>query len=151
MERSIELVRAVYESLERGDLEGAVASFADDCEIELMGPSSIPFAGTYRGPRGMRDFLTTFMSNADILEFGPDEFHGADGFVTVIGHEHARSKTTGREWNTRLIDTYEVRDGKIHKFLCGYDTASVAAAFSSTAVSSANAADESEQPGAMRH
>ncbi len=149
MERSIEPVRAVYECLERGDLDGAVASFADDCEIELMGPRSIPFAGTYRGGEGMREFLTKFTSSADILEFGPDEFHGADGFVTVIGHEHARSKATGREWNTRLIDTFEVRDGKIHKFLCGYDTASVADAFS--AVARTNAANESEQPGAMRH
>lgn len=142
MDKNIEPVRAVYECLERGDLEGAVAGFADDCEIELMGPSSIPFAGRYRGASGMRDFLTKFMTSADILEFGPDEFHGADGFVTVIGHEHARSKTTGREWNTRLIDTYEVRDGKIHKFLCGYDTASVAGAFSSTAAM--KSANESE-------
>lgn len=133
MDDSIEPVRAVYESLERGDLEGAVASFADDCEIELMGPRSIPFAGTYRGGQGMRDFLTKFMGSADILEFGPDEFHGADGFVTVLGHERARSKATGREWNTRLIDTFEVRDGKIRKFVCAYDTASVADAFSHTA------------------
>lgn len=132
MEKNIDPVRAVYESLERGDLEGAVANFADDCEIELMGPSSIPFAGAYRGRRGMRDFLNKFMGSAEILDFGPDEFHGADDFVTVLGHEHARSKATGREWNTRLIDTYEVRDGKIHKFLCGYDTASVADAFSSS-------------------
>jgi ketosteroid isomerase-like protein len=133
METNLDPVRAVYDSLGRGDLEAAVANFADDCEIELMGPSSIPFAGTYRGGRGMRDFLNKFMNSADILDFAPDEFHGADGFVTVIGHEHARSKATGREWNTRLIDTYEVRDGKIHKFLCSYDTASVADAFSSTA------------------
>lgn len=132
MEKNIEPVRAVYESLERADLEGATASFADDCEIEIMGPSSIPFAGTYRGGSGMREFLSKFMSSADILEFGPDEFHGDDGFVTVIGHEHARNKTTGREWNTRLVDTYEVRDGKIHKFRCAYDTAVVVDAFSST-------------------
>ena len=131
MDKNLDPVRAVYDSLDRGDVEAAVASFADDCEIELMGPTSIPFAGTYRGANGMRDFLSKFMQSADILEFGPDEFHGADGFVTVIGHEHARSKATGREWNTRLIDTFEVRDGKIRKFLCSYDTASVADAFSS--------------------
>ncbi|HSD86719.1 MAG TPA: nuclear transport factor 2 family protein [Kofleriaceae bacterium] len=141
MDNNISPVRAVYECLERADIDGAVANFADDCEIELMGPGSIPFAGTYRGERGMRDFLNKFMSSADILEFGPDEFHGADGFVTVIGHEHARSKTTGREWNTRLVDTWEVRDGKIHKFLCSYDTASVADAFSGTAAAPAEASD----------
>lgn len=146
MQTTIDPVRAVYESLERGDLDGAVANFADDCEIELMGPRSIPFAGTYRGGQGMRDFLSKFMSSADILEFGPDEFHVADGFVTVLGHEHARSKATGREWNTRLIDTYEVRDGKIHRFMCGYDTASVADAFSSGPAARTKAADEAELP-----
>jgi len=132
---NIDPVRAVYEGLERGDLEAAIANFADDCEIELIGPSSIPFAGTYHGGSGMRDFLTRLTSSAEILEFGPDEFHGAEGFVTVIGHEHGRSKTTGREWNTRLVDTFEVRDGKIHAFRCAYDTASVADAFEAHAVS----------------
>lgn len=141
MDKNLDPVRAVYESLGRGDVEAAAASFADDCEIELMGPTSIPFAGRYRGPRGMREFLNKFMTSADILDFGPDEFHGADGFVTVLGHEHARSKATGREWNTRLIDTFEVREGKIRKFLCSYDTASVADAFSSTVGERAYAAD----------
>ncbi len=138
MQNSVEVVRGFYEALERGDLDAATASFADDCEIELLGPKTIPFAGVYKGPTGMKQFLETFLGTSDIVDFGQDELHGDGNFVTVLGHEHARSKATGREWTTRLVDMYEVHDGKIHKFLCAYDTAAVANAFESAPAAKAS-------------
>src|SRR5262245_33766337 len=129
MHGNIEIVRGIYDALHRGDLDAVAASFADDCEIELIGPSSIPFAGRYRGPRGMRQFLEAFLGSAELLEFTPDELHGADDLVTVLAHERARARQTGREWSTRVVDTFKLRDGKIRDFLCAYDTASVASAF----------------------
>lgn len=125
MPNNIEIVRDVYDSLARGDVDAALASFADDCQIELMGPSTIPFAGRYEGPRGMRQFLEKLDATCEMVDFGPDEVHGADEFVTVLGHERARAKATQREWNTRLVDTFEVRDGKIRRMMCAYDTAAV--------------------------
>ncbi len=129
MQNNIDIVRGIYEAMERGDLSAVVESFGEDCTIELMGPATIPFAGTYHGPDAMQRFIEAFTSSADILDFGPDELHADGNFVVALGHERARAKATGREWKTRLIDMYEVRDGKVHTFLCAYDTAVVADAF----------------------
>jgi len=129
MRSNIEIVRGIYDALHRGDLDAVVASFADDCEIELMGPSTIPFSGRYQGGRGMRQFLDRFLGSADLLDFTQDEFHGDDDVVTVLAHERARAKPTGREWSSRVVETFKLRDGKVRDFLCAFDTAAVATAF----------------------
>lgn len=129
MSDNVQIVRNIYERFGRGDIEGVLANFAEDCEVEFSGPRSIPFAGTYTGARGMGQALQKFTGTAEVIDFGPDEFHADGDFVTVLGHERCRCKATGREWRTRLVETFVVRDGKIRSFLCMYDTASVADAY----------------------
>ena len=129
MTTSVEIVRSVYERLERGDIQGVLAKFGDECEVEFLGPKSIPFAGKYVGARGMGEALQEFTRTCEIIEFSPDEFHADGDHVTVLGHEHCRCKATGREWRTRLVEVFAVREGKIRSFLCMYDTARVAAAY----------------------
>ena len=130
MNTSVEIVRGVYERLERGDIQGVLAHFGDECEVEFLGPKSIPFAGKYVGARGMGEALQKFTGTCEIIEFSPDEFHADGDHVTVLGHEHCRCKATGREWRTRLVEVFAVRKGKIRSFVCMYDTARVAAAYS---------------------
>ena len=106
-----------------------LALFGPDCEVEFAGPKSLPFAGKYRGAQGMGEALQKFTGTADILEFSQDEIHGSGDFVTVLGRERCRCKATGREWETPLVETFVVRDGKIRRFLCMYDTARVSQAY----------------------
>jgi hypothetical protein len=68
-------------------------------------------------------------STAARRSFGPDELHAAYDFVTALAHEHGRSKSTGREWKTLIVDVFTLRDNKIAKLCCAYDTAAVAEAF----------------------
>lgn len=129
MTASLEIVRNVYASFRQGDIHGILANFGEDCEVDFAGPERIPFAGKYKGARGMGEAIKRFTETCDIIEFGPDEFHTDGDFVTVLGHEHCRCKATGREWQTPLIETFVVRDGKIRSFRCLYDTARVADAY----------------------
>ena len=133
MSTAVDVVRTVYDRLQRGDIPGVLSHFGDDCEAEFLGPQDIPFAGKYRGARGMGEALGRFTNSCEIIEFGPDEFHADGDFVTVLGHEHCRCNATGREWRTRLVEMFVVRQGKIRSFLCMYDTARVAAAYSQDA------------------
>jgi ketosteroid isomerase-like protein len=129
MKSNLEIVRSIYESFGRGDLPGVLAAFVDDADVEFVGPSVIPFAGRYRGGRGMGEAVGKFLETCDVLDFGPDEFHLDGDFVAVLGHEHCRCKATGREWRTPLVETFVLRDGKVHRFRCVYDTARVAEAY----------------------
>jgi ketosteroid isomerase-like protein len=129
MASNVEIVRGIYESFARGDLPGVLATFADDADVEFIGPSAIPFAGRYRGARGMGEAVGKFLETCDVLDFGPDEFHPDGDFVAVLGREHCRCKATGHEWRTPLVETFVVRDGKVRQFRCLFDTALVAKAY----------------------
>lgn len=129
MTASVEIVRKVYERFHHGDIQGVLDNFGDDCEVDFAGPARIPFAGKYKGAKGMGEAIKKFTDTCDIVEFSPDEFHADGDFVTVLGHEHCRCKATGRSWQTPLIETFVVRDGKIRRFQCLYDTARVADAY----------------------
>lgn len=129
MPSSTDVVRTAYECLGRDDLDGLANCFADDCEIEVAGPKSIPYAGKYRGRNGARQLAEKYTGTCDVLEYSAEEFHADGEFVTVVCREHCRAKDTGREWDLRLIDTFVVRDGKIRKFNEYFDTAAVAEAF----------------------
>lgn len=133
MTASLEIVRNVYASFHQSDISGVLANFGEDCEVDFAGPERIPFAGKYKGARGMGEAINRFTETCDIIEFSPDEFHADGDFVTVVGHEHCRCKATGREWQTPLIETFVVRDGKIRSFRCLYDTARVADAYAPAA------------------
>jgi ketosteroid isomerase-like protein len=126
MNKNLEIVRDVYDRFRHGDIPGVLAHFGDDCSVAFAGPERIPFAGTYTGAQGMGEAIQKFLATCDILDFGPDEFHADGDFVAVLGHEHCRSKATGNEWRTPLVETFVVRDGKIRSFRCMYDTARVA-------------------------
>ncbi|MCO5169501.1 MAG: nuclear transport factor 2 family protein [Planctomycetes bacterium] len=134
MTRNVELVRRGYEAFERKDLDGVAAGFGDDCEIEFIGPESIPYAGSYHGPAGMKEALRKYLETCDVLESEVDELHEAGDVVTVLTHERCRAKATGREWRTRKAHVFTLRDGKIRRFLCLFDTAAVAEAHAGAGV-----------------
>ena len=48
MSSSIEIVRTVYDCFQRGDIQGVLAHFGNECEVEFLGPKNIPFAGSRR-------------------------------------------------------------------------------------------------------
>jgi ketosteroid isomerase-like protein len=67
MQKSLDTVRAYYEAIGRHDVDAIVANLTEDCEIELLGPPSIPFAGKYSGAGGMRDVFDKLDSSSEIL------------------------------------------------------------------------------------
>ena len=64
MSTSVEIVRTVYDRLQRGDIQGVLGNFGNECEVEFLGPESIPFAGKYVGARGMGEALQKLLTPA---------------------------------------------------------------------------------------
>src|SRR5215831_10992852 len=52
------LADELYAAFLRGDLEALLAGLAEDVDWQVVGPPSIPFAGTVRGREAVRELLT---------------------------------------------------------------------------------------------
>ena len=75
-----ELVRSGYEAFQRGDVEGALAAFADDIVFHIPGRS--PVAGDYHGHQEVMGFFgKLFESSSGTFRVDIHDITGTDEHV----------------------------------------------------------------------
>jgi uncharacterized protein len=125
----LELAQKVYECFGKGDLPGVLSCLADDVEWELIGPSTIPYFGTYRGREGVQAFFSKLLEVEEILQFVPEQFIDGRDAVAVLGRERCRSKATGKEFSARWVQIFDCVSGKVVRWREYIDTAPMVAAY----------------------
>jgi len=123
------LVQQTYENTKAGDIQSLLNSFAEDIEWVLPEMENVPFAGTWRGRDGTRQFFGKVFEVQDVLEFEPEEFFAQGDKVVVLGHFTMRIKSTGREFSSKWAHVWTVRGGKVTHFYEYVDTAVVSRAY----------------------
>ena len=126
---NVKIVKKLYRAFEQGDLDTITALMDDDIEWVAPGPTTIPFAGTFRGKEGIRKFFSIAFDTLDVREQKLRGFLISGDQVGVLGYEHMLVKATGREYRSNWLHLYTFANGKIHKFEEYVDTAAQAAAF----------------------
>ena len=110
-EQNVELVRLGFEALREGGVE-ALLPFIDP-EFEVTTPPGLAAEpDTYRGPEGIRRYFDSFYEAMDRVEFRPERFLAVGEFVVVPMTLRARGRTTGIETEQRLVQIWELEDGK---------------------------------------
>ncbi len=123
--RSVDIVRAFYGALGRGDVPAAVSLLAS--EIEWTEAERFPyFAGTWRTPQAVVDGLLSQL-NRDWLDFSAGaKTYVADGeLVVAFGDYAGTNRVTGRSITAPFAHLWTVRRGKIVAFVQYTDTAKV--------------------------
>ena len=90
---NVELVRRVFELINRGDVDAALEVAADDVEMDWSN-SIGPAKGVYRGKDEVRALWASFVEAFEDLHWEPEEIIEV-GESTVIAVNHMR--THGRE------------------------------------------------------
>ena len=124
------IVKSIYEAFGRGDIDSLVGNLADNVEWVIPGEQDgIPYAGTYHGLGGVRDFFSTMGGSIDYNQFEPLRFVAQADQVAVFGSYHGTIKANTREVETKWAMEWTLKDGKVTNFTAYDDTATLAAAF----------------------
>ncbi|MEU5127093.1 nuclear transport factor 2 family protein [Streptomyces mobaraensis] len=102
--------------------------FAHD--VVLHQADSLPYGGTWHRHDGMARFFLAMSLAWERFDILDQRFLGVDG-ETVVVHSRirARARATGRELEFPIVQTIEVRDGRIARVRPFYwDTAAIAEA-----------------------
>lgn len=125
----LSVVRTAFKGYMSGDFESVHKVSHPDAVWYFPGdPQILPWAGFWRGD----DILGFFEACLGVLDYESYVAHTftVDGdLVTVLSHERARVKATGRVFRNDLVACVKVRDGKIVSFMEYSDTAVMEAAF----------------------
>ncbi|MFI7704188.1 nuclear transport factor 2 family protein [Nonomuraea sp. NPDC049480] len=91
-----------------------VAAYLDP-EVVLYQAPGLPFTGTgvWRGRDGMERFLAAFSETWESMEFLEQEHWGNGDTVVVRNRVLFRSRATGREVDTLILQLIRVRDGRM--------------------------------------
>jgi ketosteroid isomerase-like protein len=112
-----DLVRGLYEAVNRRDLDAAVSDLSEDFEL-------VTTVETHRGREGVRDWVRLAESVLDdfhialeeVLEVGP-------GSVLVLVHDTARGRGSGVAVEHRFGHLWTIRDGRAQRLRAYADRA----------------------------
>jgi ketosteroid isomerase-like protein len=129
MDTNTDITKEIFARFGRGDVPAILELLHDDVVIEFYGPSTIPYAGTYRGRSEARRFFETVLASVDIHEFEPQQFIADGDAVVVTGHLRLTARATGGSIESDFAHVITLRDGKWLRFRDFMNTAVADSAF----------------------
>jgi uncharacterized protein len=117
-QENVEIVRSVYEAVNRGDWDAAWRDLHRDVEL-TMPPEPGITPGTYRGRDEWKAFREEMLTAFEDFEVQPEAFIENGDQVVVIVRTRLRPKGSSAEVQLRNGDVWTLRDGKalsVHRF-----------------------------------
>jgi ketosteroid isomerase-like protein len=110
-QENVELVRQGFEAMAAGGVEGLLPFIHPEFEATTP-PELAAEPDTYRGAEGVRRYFESFYEAMDRVEFEPERFIAVGELVVVPMTLRARGRTTGIETEQRLVQIWELEDGR---------------------------------------
>jgi ketosteroid isomerase-like protein len=108
-EENVEIVRSIYEAMNRRDWDATFANSAP--ETELITPPGIR-AGTYRGREEIQGYVEEWLSAFDEWSVVPEEIAESGDQVVAVLRIRAQPKGSNAEIDIRIGQLWTLRDGK---------------------------------------
>lgn len=123
--QNVEVVRRFFQLFDEGRLADIESLLAPDFEWVYHGPASLPWAGTYRGVAGFREFFGIVRPLIQVQECVAHDYLDAGDRVVVLGVSRTLVLANGARYEAQWMNVFTVSDGLISRYLDLYDTASV--------------------------
>jgi len=108
-QQNVEVVRQVYEAVNRGDLDTANSYIHPEIEFHTYAQS--PEAGVYRGREAVLKYNEDLFDQFESIRFEVDELVEAGDRVVAVNTQHAVPKGGRQEMSVHLAEVWVVRDG----------------------------------------
>ena len=82
--------------------------------FELHQAVGLPYGGVLKGPAGFEHFWRSFGETFEIDALDEvDRFFSAGGDIVLKFHFRGRLKATGKAFDTTILESFTLRDGKV--------------------------------------
>lgn len=128
-QQNIDLVKRLYDAFRKGDISTILDHLANQFVWRFDAPSIIPFAGNFRTPDEVREYLRHLLEDQKGQVMQTDEFIANEDSVVMLGRYAATVIATNKQIDVVTVHLFSIQAGKVTRFLCFADTAKVAAAY----------------------
>jgi uncharacterized protein len=113
------VVRSVYDAYARRDVAAVLSAFAPD--VVFVQTDLLPWGGRYEGIEGAQASIGKLFAHVD-SKVEIEETVSAGDHVVVIGRTRGTTRTTGAEFDIRVVHVWTVVNGRILRFEAYIDT-----------------------------
>jgi ketosteroid isomerase-like protein len=122
-----ELIRGLYDAFARGDVPTVMGAL--DENISWTEAEGFPYGGTYVGPAAVAENVFMKLGTEwDGFAVVPERIVDGGDTVVGLGNYSGTFKETGKSMKVPFAHVWDIRDGKVVKFVQHTDTAMVAKA-----------------------
>ena len=122
---NIQVIRQLYDTMSKGDLDAALAMMTDDVTFVVPGPPGLGAAGTWQGHAGVRDCFVRLREGQDNQSVELRQFVAQGNTVVVLLHVVAKARSTGKRFESDIVHFFTIRDARIASLLDFFDTAAL--------------------------
>ncbi len=112
-------VQQFFEAFGKGDFNGILNSFNDQCKIIAVRDKQRvkgELYGTYYGQEGLKEFLKNLSENFNTREFSVNNIIGKDEIVFADGSFTHELRTTGKLYHSNWSLKCKVKEGKVMEY-----------------------------------
>ena len=122
-EDNVRVAKQTYEAFGRGDVPAVLENFHAD--VEWHAAEGLPWGGVHNGPDAVAEnVFGALMAAVDGFALNIDRFiEGNDDVVLVLGRYSGTGRAGGKSLDAAFAHVWELRDGKLKRFLHYTDTA----------------------------
>ena len=106
---NVEIVRAAYEAVERGDIDEATSLIHPEIEFHTYVRS--PEAGVYRGRDAVKKYNEVLFDQFESIRFEIEDLVDAGERVVITTTQHAVPKGGQAEMSVQVCEVWTVREG----------------------------------------
>jgi ketosteroid isomerase-like protein len=122
-----DLIRGLYEAFAAGDVPTVMGAL--DENISWTEAEGFPYGGTYVGPAAVvENVFIKLGTEWDGFAVAPERIVDGGETVVGLGNYSGTYKETGKSMKVPFAHVWDIRDGKVVKFVQHTDTAIVAEA-----------------------
>jgi uncharacterized protein len=123
MAANADTLKQGYEAFNKGDLEGAMANFADDIRWENPEAPMLPLNGVYEGKEAVQKLFIETASIWEEFKIEPDEMVESGDTVVVLSHSEAKARETGKQVKLPWVHVWKFSGDQVKEVLALTDTA----------------------------
>src|SRR5580704_4518011 len=123
------LIQRLYDAFSKGDIATILSNLTPDVEWIFEGPASVPFTGERRGIEETMGFFTALGATQSGMKLTTDEFVAQGDRVATYGRYSGAVTATGKKFDSPVGHFFQIRDGKVCRFVNMGDTAAYAEAY----------------------
>lgn len=129
MSENADFIQSLYGAFAKGDIATILAALTPDAEWVCEGPSSLPFCGTFRGPKQVSKFFEALATTQSEHKLKIEETYSVGEQVFTVSRYSCVVKATGKKVDSRGFHLFTVKNGKVTRFLEIFDSAAAVEAY----------------------